>query len=117
MKLVRIGVFSAILATTLLATVPAMADPPPTNPNGNVFTFDCGRGSETQTFQAIGIFQSAQIAGQRLDGQGVVIFTHAEVNGQVVFDIPGQAGRPDLWTCTIAEAPGLIVDVLLTPRH
>jgi hypothetical protein len=117
MRLLRIGIFSAILATTLLASVPAMADPPPTNPNLSVFTFGCSRGSETQNFQAAGILQSAQIAGQRLDGHGVVIFTRIEIDGQVVFDIPGQAGRPDLWSCTIAEFPGAIVDVLLTPRN
>jgi hypothetical protein len=117
MRLVRIGIFSAILATMLLASVPAMADPPPTNPNGSVFTFDCTRGSETQIFQAMGISQSAQIAGQRLDGQGVIVFTHIEVNGQVVFDVPGQAGRPDLWSCTISEAAGVIVYAFLTPRR
>ena len=117
MKFVRRGVFSAMVAVTLLASVPAMADPPPSNPNTNVFTFDCSRGSATQTFQAIAILQSASIAGQLLDGHGVVVFTHLEFDGQVIFDVPGQAGRSDLWSCTIAEAPGALVVVFLTPRH
>ena len=96
MKSVRTGIFAAIVAVTLLASVPAMADPPPSsNPNTNVFTFDCSRGSATRTFQAIAILQSASIAGQLLDGHGVVVFTHLEFNGQVVFDVPGQArGAP-----------------------
>jgi hypothetical protein len=117
LKLARIAAISLIVATTLVAAAPAMADPPPTNPNGNVLTFDCSRGAETQHFQAIGILQSLQISGQRLDGHGVIVFTHIEVNGQVVFDVPGQAGRSDLWSCTISEAPGVLVDAFLTPRH
>lgn len=117
MRLVRTGIVSAIVAVTLLASVPAMADPPPShNPNTSVFTFACSRGSATRTFQAIAILQSASIAGQLLNGNGVIVFTHIEVNGQVVFDVPGQAGRPDLWSCTIAEA-GAVVTALLTPRR
>jgi hypothetical protein len=117
MKSVRTWIFSAIVAVTLLASVPAMADPPPSsNPNTSVFTFDCRRGSETRTFQAIAILQSASIAGQLLDGNGVIVFTHIEFNGQVVFDVPGQAGRSDLWSCTIAEAPAVVI-ALLTPRR
>ena len=117
MRLARIGTILVIVAVPLLASAPAMADPPPVNPNTSVFTFDCSRGSETQTFQAVGILQSAQIAGQRLDGHGVIVFTHIEINGQVVFDIPGQAGRSDLWSCAIVEVPGASSDALLTPRH
>jgi hypothetical protein len=118
MRLVRPGILTAIIAVTLLASVPAMADPPPShNPNTSVFTFDCSRGSETRGFQAIAILQSASIAGQLLDGKGVIVFVHIEFNGQVVFDVPGQSGRSDLWSCTIAEAPGAVVVVLLTPRR
>ena len=117
MKSVRTGIFAAIVAVTLLASVPAMADPPPSNPNTNVFTFDCRRGSEARTFQAVGILQNAAVAGQLLDGHGVIVFTHIEFDGQVVFDAPGQAGRPDLWSCTIAEAPGASVVAKLTPRR
>jgi hypothetical protein len=117
MKLVRAGAVAGIVSTMLLlAGTPAMADPPTSNPNGNVLTFSCVRGAEAQNFQAIGILQSAQISGQRLDGTGVVIFKRIEVNGQVVYDVPGQAGRSDLWTCSIAEVPGVIVTVMLTPR-
>jgi len=117
MKLVRTGILSAIVAVALLASVPAMADPPPSNPNANVLTFDCSRGSETRTFQAVGILQSLQVAGQRLDGTGVIVFTHLEIDGQVIFDVPGQAGRSDLWSCTIEEIPGAVVVVLSTPRR
>lgn len=118
MRLVRTGIVSAIIAVMLLASVPAMADPPPShNPNTSVFTFACSHGSETRTFQAIAILQSASIAGQLLNGNVVIVFTYIEFNGQVVFDVPGQAGRPDLWSCTIAEAPGAVVIALLTPRR
>jgi hypothetical protein len=116
-KLARTMIFSAIVAVTLLASVPSMADPPPSNPNRIVLTFDCTRGSETQAFQAVGILQSLAVAGQRLDGTGVIVFTHIEFNGQVVFDVPGQAGRPDLWSCTIAEVPGVVIVARLTPRR
>jgi hypothetical protein len=107
----------SIGAATNLMSGPALADPPPThNPNTVVETFHCSRGAETLSFQAIGISQSAQIALQLLDGNGVVIFTHVEVNGQVVYDIPGQADRSDLWTCTIEGFTGVIAQVFLTPR-
>ena len=117
MKLVRIGTVVAVFAVALLAGTPAMADPPPTNPNTSILTFGCSRGSETQAFQAVAILQSASIAGHRLDGHGTIVFKRIVVNGQVVFDAPGQAGRSDLWSCTIAEFPGTIVDALLTPRQ
>ena len=116
MRIARVGLVSAVAMIVLLAGSPAMADPPPTNPNGNVFTFDCTRGSDTRHFQAIGIFQSAQISGQLLEGHGVIVFTHFEIDDQVVFDVPGQTGRTDLWTCTIAEVPGAVVDAFITPR-
>jgi hypothetical protein len=52
-----------------------------------------------------------------LDGTSVVKFVHLEVGGQVLFDSPGQAGRPDLWTCEIAEfPPNSIAIVFLSPR-
>lgn len=117
MRLLRIGTLLAIVALPLLANAPAMADPPPTNPNADILTFGCSRGSATQTFQAVGMEQSAQIAGQRLDDHGVVIFMRVEINGQVIFEVPGQAGRSDLWSCSVAEIPGALVQVLLTPRH
>ena len=113
----RKGIFSAIFAVTLFASLPAMADPPLSNPNRSVLTFDCTRGSETRTFQAVAILQSLSVAGQLLDGTGAIVFTHIEIDGQVVFDVPGQEGRSDLWSCTIAEVPGATVDALLTPRH
>jgi hypothetical protein len=116
MKLVRTVILSAIVAVMLAAGVPAMADPPPANPNGNVLTFECSRGTDTLTFQAVGILQSLSVAGQRSDGTGAIVFTHLEIDGQVVFDVPGQSGRSDLWSCSIVEIPGAVVQALLTPR-
>lgn len=117
MRLLHVGLAVGIVSSMLmLASSPAMADPPSTNPNSNVFTFSCVRGTESKNFQAIGILQSAQVAGQLLDGTGVVVFKHIEVNGQVIYTVPGQAGRSDLWTCSIAEEPGVIVRVFLRPR-
>jgi hypothetical protein len=117
MKLVQTGVLSAAVAATVLASVPAMAEPPLSNPNASSYRFDCVRGSEALTFQAVSILQSAALAAQRSDGNGVITFMHVEVNGQVVFDIPGQAGRSDLWSCTSPEYPGVVADMLVTPRH
>ena len=84
--------------------------------NTSVPTFNCARGTETTTFQAAGIAQSRQLAGQVLDSTAVVVLVRIFVDGQVVFEIPGQVGRPDLWTCTIAEVPGGVGEVFLTPR-
>jgi hypothetical protein len=81
-----------------------------------VFTFHCTRGAETQTFETISIVQSAAIALQLLDGTGVIMYTHVEVNGQVVYDRPGQAGQTDLWTCTIEGVTGVVAQMFVTPR-
>ena len=117
MRLLRIGTILAIVAVPLLAGVPAMADPPSTNPNASPLTFSCVRGTETQTFQAMGIAPSAQVSGQRLDGKGVIVFVRLEIDGQVIFNVPGQSGRPDLWSCTVAENPSALVYAFLTPRR
>jgi hypothetical protein len=113
----RAGTLLAIVSLSFLVAAPAMADPPSTNPNVNPFTFTCVRGAETLTFQATGIAQSAQIAGQRLDGTGVIVFTRLVVDGQLIFEVPGQADRSDLWSCTVAEDPSLLLDAFLTPRR
>jgi len=44
------------------------------------------------------------------------MYTHVEVNGQVVYDRPGQAGRTDLWTCTIEGFTGVVAQMFVTPR-
>jgi hypothetical protein len=95
----------------------ALADPPPTNKNASVLTFSCTRGSETIGFQAVGIAQSNQPSGQLLVGTSVVHFVQIiGSSGQVFFEVPGQLGRPDLWSCTLAEFPGGVGLVFLTPR-
>jgi hypothetical protein len=109
--------FVALVATVLTSASPALADPPPeNNPNAGVFTFHCTRGAETRSFETISIVQSAAIALQLLDGTGVIMYTHVEVNGQVVYDRPGQAGRTDLWTCTIEGFTGVVAQMFVTPR-
>jgi hypothetical protein len=114
MKRLILGVGLALAVTS---ASPAMADPPSTNENMIVWNYDCVRGSETLAFQAASISQNQALALQLLDGTAVVHNVHAELlDGQVVFDIPGQSERPDLWSCTIAEVPGVVVDVFLTPR-
>jgi hypothetical protein len=116
MKLARI-VAVVVMSVSFSSIAPAMADPSPThNPNTSVFTFDCSRGSETLHFEAIAIAQSQSISGHVVDGKGSVVFTHVEVDGQVVYDTPGQADRSDLWTCTIEELTGVVVQVFVTPR-
>jgi hypothetical protein len=113
MKRMFLGV---ALAMAVASASPALADPPPTNKNTSVLTFNCARGTETTSFQAAGIAQSRQLAGQVLDSTAVVVIVRIFVDGQVVFEIPGQVGRPDLWTCSIAEVPGGVGEVFLTPR-
>ena len=108
--------FGVLVALAVVSASPAMADPPPTNKNASVFTFSCTRGTtEAITFQAVGIAQSLQISGQLLDGTAVVVSVRIVFNGQVVFEVPGQLNRPDLWSCTVAEAPGSTFLVFLTP--
>ena len=114
MKRLLVGV---ILALAITSASPALADPPPTNKNAQVLTFSCTRGSETTAFQAVGIAQSNQPSGQLLDGTAVVHFVQIiGSSGQVFFQVPGQIDRPDLWSCTIAEFPGGVGLVFLTPR-
>jgi hypothetical protein len=110
-----------LLVTMALAigslTGPALADPPPGNKNINPFTFDCTRGSESRHFVAIGIGQSAQIAGQIVGTNEVVMFVQLIDNGVVVFDIPGLSSSDTLWTCTIEEVPGVVVNVIIAPSR
>ena len=116
MKLARI-VAVVVLSVSFSSIAPALADPPPThNPNTQLDTFHCSRGAETLSFQTISIAHSASISGHVVDGGGVLVFTHVEVNGQVVYDTPGQANRSDLWTCTIEGFSGVVAQVFLTPR-
>jgi hypothetical protein len=117
MRAARRVALVTVASASLLLGSPALADPPPgQNPNAGVFTFHCTRGAETQTFETISIVQSAAIALQLLDGTGVIMYTHVEVNGQVVYDRPGQAGRTDLWTCTIEGVAGVVAQMFVTPR-
>jgi hypothetical protein len=117
MKLSRAIAVVAVVSVSLLWGEPAVADPPlGQNPNAGVFIFHCTRGAETQTFETISIVQSAAIALQLQDGTGVIMYTHVEVNGQVVYDRPGQAGRTDLWTCTIEGVTGVVAQMFVTPR-
>jgi hypothetical protein len=116
MKLIGAIAVVAVVSVSVLWGAPALADPPiGKNPNAGVFIFHCIRGAETQTFEAISIEQNAAIAGQLLDGTGVIMFTHVEVNGQVVYDRPGLAGQSDLWTCT-QEGATYVAQMLVTPR-
>ena len=105
-----------IAALTSSLTGPALADPPPGNKNVNPFTFDCTRGTESRHFVAIGITQSLQIAGQIVGTSEVVVFVQLVYQGVVVFNIPGLAKSDGLWTCSIEEVPGLIAEVMITPR-
>jgi hypothetical protein len=116
MKLMRMAVSSAVVVA-LLSSAPAMADPPPTNPNAALYSFDCSRGSETMTIRTTSIAHNAAIAAQVSGGTGVIAFRHVEVDGQVVFDVPGQADRSDLWSCTSPQFPGVVADMSLTPRR
>jgi hypothetical protein len=109
----------ALASVALMLTVPhaAMADPPATNKNVDSLTFLCTRGTDVIQFQAIGIRQSAQIAGQVLTDNSVIVFVRLIDAGQVIFEVPGQAGRADLWSCAVLSIPGVFVDAFITPRR
>jgi hypothetical protein len=111
--LLRIGALLAIVALPLTAAAPALAEP-----NISVWDFTCYRGSESTAFSAEAIAQNQSLAGHLLDGTGVVHTVRATVNGQIVFDIPGQSGRPDVWTCAVAQlGPEVVLSVFLSPRR
>jgi hypothetical protein len=93
----------------------AFADPPLSNKNVNPFTFDCARGSETRSFVAIGIGQSAQITGQIVGTTEVVMIVQIIDQGVVLLDIAALSSRDAVWTCTIEEIPG-VARVLIMPR-
>jgi hypothetical protein len=113
LRFVRFASLATFVCAALLAG-PASADP--ANKNAEVLTFDCTRGTETISFQAVGIFQSNQISGQLLDGTQVVVFVYLQADsGQIFYQVPGQLDRPDLWTCTIREFPGGFGKLFLTP--
>ena len=101
-----------------MLTIPheAIADPPATNKNADPLTFLCTRGTEVIQFQAVGIRQSAQIAGQVLTDNNVIVFVRLIDDGQVIFEVPGQAGRADLWSCAVLGT-GVFVDAFITPRR
>ena len=79
--------------------------------------FSVRGGTEVIQFQAVGIRQSAQIAGQVLTDNSVIVFVRLIVNGQVIFEVPGQAGRADLWSCAVLSNPGVFVDAFITPHE
>ena len=112
-SLIVLGLAASLLVGLLAG--PALADPPPGNKNVQPFTFDCARGSESRHFVAVGIGQSAQIAGQIQGTNDVVVFVRIITDGVVVFDIPGLSSRDTLWTCTIQELPHSVVKVKITP--
>ena len=114
MKVV-VRIVLAVVSVSLLSSAPALADPPPSNKNIQPFTFDCMRGSESRDFVAIGIGQSAQIAGQIQGTHEVVRFVQITEPGGVVFDIPGLSSRDTVWTCSVQEAPDVVFKVLITP--
>jgi hypothetical protein len=113
MKRLVVGAFLALAVTS---ASPALADPPSENKNTSILNFNCTRGTESTTFQAVGIAQSLQVAGQVLDDTAVVVLVQISLNGQVIFEVPGQLSRPDLWSCTIAEIQGSSALVFITPR-
>ena len=107
--------FVLVLASiALMLTIPheAIADPPATNKNADPLTW----GTEVIQFQAVGIRQSAQIAGQVLTDNNVIVFVRLIDDGQVIFEVPGQAGRADLWSCAVLDT-GVFVDAFITPRR
>ena len=82
-----------VVSLSLLSSVPALADPPPSNKNIEPFTFDCMRGSESRHFVAIGIGQSAQIAGQ-IQGTDEVLLIDCEEDRTQRRNTSDQVARP-----------------------
>jgi hypothetical protein len=118
LRFVLCGMILGIVTLATFSGAPAMADPPQgTNPQATVVTFTCTRGGQTQSFQVASIGPNQAAAGQLLDGTGVVVLTHIEDDqGNVFYDVPGQADRTDLWTCTTPDFPGGIFTLFFTPR-
>jgi hypothetical protein len=112
--LLLVGLVALFVAS---GTGSAIADPPQSNKNVSPLTFDCARGSETRSFVAIGIGQSAQITGQIVGTSEVVMIVQIiNDQGVVVFDIAALSSSDAVWTCTIEEIPGVVGEVLIMPR-
>jgi len=113
LRVVSVAVSLTVVVGALAA--PALADPPLGEKNVSPLTFDSTRGSASRHFVAVGITQSAQIAGQIVGTNEVVMFVQIVDDGAVVFNIKGLASSDQLWTCTIDELPGVVAKVTIRP--
>ena len=102
------------LAAILSTAFPAVAGATPKSPPPFLSaTFNC----PGSTVEVEGRFKGN--AFHLVSHTANFIVTHGELDGQVVFDVPGQAGRADLVTCSYtAPTSGRLFTVtgFFTPR-
>lgn len=103
-------------AGDLRVTFAAAAAPPQDSPQAQTLELTCERGV---TFTVVTIEHNAAVAAQVIEGADAQVFllTHAEVDGEVAFSIPGPTKAPNtaVTGCTSPTYPGVVVGGFLVP--
>jgi hypothetical protein len=111
----RLGAGLAVLAL-LVSASHASGAPPQDSPQAQTLELTCDGGV---AFTVVTIEQNAAVAAQVVAGVDARVFllTQAEVDGEVVFSIPGPANadKTAVTGCTSPTFPGVVVGGFLVP--
>jgi hypothetical protein len=111
----RLGAGLAVL-TLLVSASHASGAPPQDSPQGQTLELTCDGGV---AFTVVTIEQNAAVAAQVVAGVDARVFllTQAEVDGELVFSIPGPANadKTAVTGCTSPTFPGVVVAGFLVP--
>ena len=111
----RIGAGVAVLAL-LVSASHASGAPPPNSPQAQTLELTCDGGV---AFTVVTIEQNAAVGAQVVAGVDARVFllTQAEVDGEVVFSIPGpaKAEKTPVTGRTSPTFPGVVVGGFLVP--
>jgi hypothetical protein len=111
----RLGAAVAVVAFLVFASQ-ASAAPPQNSPQAQTLDLTCDGGV---AFTVVTIEQNAAVAAQVVAGVDARAFllTQAEVDGEVVFSIPGPANadKTAVTGCTSPTFPGVVVGGFLVP--
>jgi len=112
----RFRIASAALLALLVFAPQSAAAPPQDSPQAQTLRITCTGGV---AFTVVTIEQNSAVAAQVVAGVNAKVFllTRAEVDGEVIFDIPGpaRAGKTSVTGCTSPTFPGVVVAGFLVP--